>query len=80
MPLNAYIPDEYVRDGFQKIQMYKMVKAIESEADYNELVDEMTDRFGDMPLEADLLLRVAPDKSLGTYCGRRINQKTDNPY
>ena len=23
LPLNAYIPDEYIRDGFQKIQMYK---------------------------------------------------------
>ena len=34
LPVNAYIPDEYVRDGFQKIQMYKRVKAIESEADY----------------------------------------------
>ena len=32
LPLNAYIPDEYIRDGFQKIQMYKMVKAIENEA------------------------------------------------
>jgi transcription-repair coupling factor (superfamily II helicase) len=69
LPLNAYIPDEYIRDGFQKIQMYKMVKAIESEADYIELVDEMTDRFGDMPLEADLLLRVAQIKAWGRIAG-----------
>ena len=69
LPLNAYIPDEYVRDGFQKIQMYKMVKAIENETDYNELVDEMTDRFGDIPLEADLLLRVARVKAWGRIAG-----------
>ncbi|MFS0577342.1 transcription-repair coupling factor [Sporosarcina sp. 179-K 3D1 HS] len=59
LPVNAYIPESYIRDGFQKIQMYKRVKAIESEEDYGELVDEMTDRFGDLPFEADLLLRIA---------------------
>lgn len=75
LPLNAYIPDEYVRDGFQKIQMYKMVKAIENEADYDELVDEMTDRFGDMPLEADLLLRVARVKAWGRIAGAESIKK-----
>lgn len=69
LPINAYLPDTYIRDGFQKIQMYKRVKAIESEADYSELVDEMTDRFGDMPLEADLLLRVARMKAWGRDAG-----------
>ena len=69
LPVNAYIPDEYIRDGFQKIQMYKRVKAIESEEDYSELVDEMTDRFGDLPLEADLLLRVARIKAWGRIAG-----------
>lgn len=58
-PINAFIPDAYITDGFQKIQMYKRVKAITSEADYNELFDEMIDRFGDLPLEAELLLRIA---------------------
>ena len=69
LPVNAYIPDEYIRDGFQKIQMYKRVKAIESEEDYSELVDEMTDRFGDLPLEADLLLRIARIKAWGRLAG-----------
>ena len=69
LPVNAYFPDEYIRDGFQKIQMYKRVKAIESEEDYSELVDEMTDRFGDLPLEADLLLRIARIKAWGRLAG-----------
>ena len=69
LQVNAYIPDDYIRDGFQKIQMYKRVKAVESEEDYSELVDEMTDRFGDLPLEADLLLRVARHKSMGKHSG-----------
>src|SRR5690606_19853457 len=31
LPVNAYLPDSYIKDGFQKIQMCKRVKAIESE-------------------------------------------------
>lgn len=59
LQVNAYLPESYIRDGFQKIQMYKRVKSVDSEEDYGELVDEMTDRFGDLPYEADLLLRIA---------------------
>ena len=69
LPVNAYIPDDYIRDGFQKIQMYKRVKAVESEEDYTELVDEMIDRFGDLPLEADLLLRISRIKVWGRFAG-----------
>ncbi|MFJ7936805.1 transcription-repair coupling factor [Sporosarcina sp. NPDC096371] len=81
LPVNAYIPDGYVRDGFQKIQMYKRVKAIDSEEDYSELVDEMTDRFGDMPLEADLLLRIARIKAWGRAAGvesiKKVNARIE---
>ncbi|WP_342513933.1 transcription-repair coupling factor [Sporosarcina sp. FSL K6-1522] len=69
LKMDAYIPDDYIRDGFQKIQMYKRVKAIENEADYLELVDEMVDRFGEMPLEADLLLRIGRIKAWGQLAG-----------
>lgn len=69
LSLTAYIPEEYIRDGFQKIQMYKRVKAIESEEEYAELVDEMIDRFGDLPFEAELLLRIARLKVWGRIAG-----------
>ena len=69
LSVNAYLPDSYIRDGYQKIQMYKRVKAIESEEDYTELVDEMIDRFGDLPLEADLLLRISQLKVWGRLAG-----------
>src|SRR5699024_8886236 len=49
LPINAYLPETYIQDGYQKIQMYKRVKAITDDEDYLELVDEMIDRFGDMP-------------------------------
>lgn len=65
LPINAYLPDTYIQDGHQKIQMYKRVKAIEADEDFNELWDEMTDRFGDLPYEAELLLRVGRLKAWG---------------
>ncbi|MET3576233.1 transcription-repair coupling factor [Bhargavaea ullalensis] len=75
---DAYIPDSYIPDGFQKIQMYKRVKAMEKESDYSELVDEMTDRFGDLPLEAELLLKIGRMKVWGREAGvESIRQKGD---
>jgi transcription-repair coupling factor (superfamily II helicase) len=59
LDIDAYIPDAYVSDGFQKIQMYKRVKGIETVEEVEELQDELIDRFGDMPLETDRLLRIA---------------------
>lgn len=59
LPYDAYLPDSYIPDGFQKIQMYKRVKAVESEKDYEDLLDELMDRFGNMPLEAERLMRIA---------------------
>ncbi|RNF38336.1 transcription-repair coupling factor [Planococcus salinus] len=57
--VDAYIPDSYISDGYQKIQMYKRVKGIETAEEMVELQDELIDRFGDMPIETDRLLRIA---------------------
>ena len=59
LPFDAYLPDSYIPDGFQKIQMYKRVKAVESEKEYEDLLDELIDRFGNMPIEAERLMRVS---------------------
>lgn len=59
LPYDAYIPDDYIPDGFQKIQMYKRIKAIDGQDMHDELIEEMTDRFGDMPSETERLLHIA---------------------
>ncbi|ANU09315.1 transcription-repair coupling factor [Planococcus antarcticus DSM 14505] len=59
LDIDAYIPDSYVSDGYQKIQMYKRVKGVDTEEEMTELQDELIDRFGDMPNETDSLLRIA---------------------
>lgn len=59
LPYDAYIPEHYIPDGYQKIQMYKRVKSIETMEDYNEIIDELVDRFGDLPPEVERLMRIA---------------------
>lgn len=56
---DAYIPDEYIPDGYQKIQMYKRIKSMDRVEDYTEIMDELHDRFGDLPVETERLLRIA---------------------
>ncbi|SOC26327.1 transcription-repair coupling factor [Ureibacillus xyleni] len=56
---DAYIPDKYIPDGYQKIQMYKRIKSMDRVDDYSEIIDELHDRFGDLPDETERLLRIA---------------------
>ena len=39
--------------------MYKRIKAVENEKDYEDLVDELIDRFGNMPIEAERLMKIS---------------------
>lgn len=67
--VDAYIPDAYIPDGYQKIQMYKRIKSMDREQDYIEIVDELQDRFGNMPIETERLLRIARMKVWGLAAG-----------
>lgn len=59
LQVDAYIPDTYIPDSYQKIQMYKRIRAMERIEDFNEIWDELVDRFGDLPVETEKLLRIA---------------------
>ena len=59
LQVDAYIPDTYIGDSYQKIQMYKRIKAMDNVEDYEEITDELIDRFGDLPEETIQLLRIA---------------------
>lgn len=69
IPIDAYIPDAYIPDGYQKIQMYKRIKSMDREEDYSEILDELNDRFGDLPIETERLLRIARMKVWGLQSG-----------
>src|SRR5699024_432736 len=46
LAVDAYIPEEYIEDEKQKIDMYKQFQAIESSDDIDHLKEELIDRFG----------------------------------
>ncbi|HZG77412.1 MAG TPA: transcription-repair coupling factor, partial [Paenibacillus sp.] len=69
LTLDAYLPGDYIYDSAQKIEIYKKVAAIRSFEEENELADELTDRFGDMPEPVQTLLAVARLKVYGAEYG-----------
>ncbi len=60
--LDAYIPETYIQDGKQKIDMYKRFRSVATLEEKNELQDEMIDRFGNYPKEVEYLFTVAEMK------------------
>ena len=63
LKMDAYIPESYVRDELQKMDIYKRIAAIASREDREEMEDELIDRFGDLPKSLRLLLTAAELKA-----------------
>lgn len=59
MNINAYIPTRYIEDEMQKIDIYKKISLIRNIDDYNEIQEEIEDRYGDLPQTVQNLLDVA---------------------
>ncbi|GGA70926.1 transcription-repair coupling factor [Ornithinibacillus halotolerans] len=59
LTIDAYIPDTYIKDERQKIDMYKQFQTIRSKEDIIDLQDELLDRFGDFPTEVENLFIVS---------------------
>jgi len=55
----GYIPDSYVSLPTMKMEVYKKIASISSQADLEALYQELTDRFGPLPEEAQSLLSLA---------------------
>ncbi len=62
--VTSYIPEEYISDGSQKIEIYQNIALCKNEEDIQNVVDEIIDRFGNMPPELENLLDIARIKYL----------------
>jgi len=47
LQIDAYLPDEYISDERHKIEIYKRIRQIDNRVNYEELQDELIDRFGE---------------------------------
>ena len=67
--IDAYIPASYIKNEYQKLDIYKRISGIESEEEYMDMQDELIDRFGEIPGPVENLLRVAALKALAHRAG-----------
>ena len=69
LPVEAYLPDEYVPDSRQKVSLYKKIAGLETADDRADLETEIADRFGNIPEPVEMLLEVAQLKHLSKELG-----------
>ncbi|MDN6012647.1 MAG: transcription-repair coupling factor [Lactococcus sp.] len=56
--IDAFLPTDYISDQRQKIEIYKRIREIESRVYYQDLQDELIDRFGEYPDTVAYLLEI----------------------
>ncbi len=56
---DAYIPPRYIANEDQKLAIYRKIAAIENEEEYDDMLDELIDRFGEPPKSVTNLLKIA---------------------
>jgi transcription-repair coupling factor (superfamily II helicase) len=64
LTMDAFIPDSYISNEFQKLDIYKRIAGIESQQDYDDMLEELLDRFGELPKAVLNLLAIARLKAL----------------
>ena len=62
--VDAFIPDSYIPNVYQKLDIYKRIATIESEEEMEDMIEELIDRYGDVPKKVLKLLEVARLKAL----------------
>ena len=62
--VSCYIPDTYIEDSSEKIDIYQKIALCKTEEDIGNVIDEIIDRFGNMPEELNNLLEIARIKQL----------------
>ena len=63
--VDAFIPSTYIKNELQKLTIYKRIAGIETYEEYEDMEDELLDRFGDIPKPVINLLNIALMKAFG---------------
>ena len=62
--ISSYIPDSYIENSSQKIEVYQNIALCRTEEDIQNVIDEIIDRYGVMPKELENLIEIARIKEL----------------
>ena len=63
LQIDAYIPDSYIRNEALKLDIYRRIAAVENEAERDDMLEELIDRFGDPPVSVQNLLEITRIRS-----------------
>lgn len=78
LPLQAYLPDDYVPDETLRLKLYQRMTALNSEEELDDLRKELEDRFGLLPPPAEDLLYVLRIRLLAAQAGVQAVGREDN--
>ena len=67
--ISSYIPDDFIKDSSQKIEIYQNIALCRTEEDIQNVIDEIIDRYGVMPKELENLIEVARIKEMSREAG-----------
>ena len=74
--LSSYIPESYIEDSSQKIEIYQDIALCRTDKDIEDVIDEIIDRYGSMPKEVENLIEIARIKILARKAGViKVSQK-----
>ena len=59
LDIDAFIPERYIRNEMQKLDIYKRISGIQNEEEYDDMLEELMDRFGELPKAVQNLLLVS---------------------
>jgi len=76
--VNAYISEKYIKSDVQKMEMYQKISKVENDEELVDIIDELTDRYGDIPKETERLLKVVEIKYMANNLGIDSVEENNN--
>lgn len=79
--INAHIPENYISSLNQRISVYKKIMTVENEYDKTDLIDELIDRYGDVPESVIGLIDISLLRNTASMLGiSEITQRNGQLY
>lgn len=79
IPIEGYIPSDYIADQGEKIRMYKKIANIDNQEEYDRIVEEFIDRFGDPPKPVTNIMDIALLKATAARLGfTKVKQEEED--
>ncbi len=69
LPIEAHIPERYIESLRVRLDVYRMIADIRNEEQASDVIDELIDRFGDLPPAVDGLIKVALARNTAAAAG-----------